>query len=262
MTAKRLLDDVMIAAPCSVGWDNMSGDDKIRFCEKCQLNVYNLSGMSDDEAENLLQINGSNICISLFRREDGTILKENCPVGLEKVRARLLKAKSGGNKLARIAAAAALFLLGTVAHAEDKKPVPLTGSPAPIAPNANPNSNANANEKCDPNKAQQQGQAQQTNHPYATRTAGIIARPSDLEKNEHPLELKGEADGTAFKFYSEARKNQLSGNLLLAETNYKKALAEALKDTHDPKFRAKIRNDYAKFLISQNRKKEARELPR
>lgn len=239
MTGKKLLDEVMIAAPCSVGWDSMRGDDKVRFCDKCELNVYNLSGMSDSEAEELLQISGSSICISLYRRADGTIITDNCPVGLRSMRDKLVKARERGNLLAKVAAGAALFLLGLPASADDKKSVPLAGTPCPPT----------AQDKNQPNLV-------------PMRTAGIVApRVNPTDKSTQEIEAKGDADTTAFKYYTEARKNQLNGNLMQAEICYMKALEAAPKDKHDPKFRAKIRKEYAKFLKVQHRDREASELP-
>jgi len=37
------LDHVRIAAPCPADWDRMLGNDRVRFCGQCSLNVYNLS---------------------------------------------------------------------------------------------------------------------------------------------------------------------------------------------------------------------------
>src|SRR5262245_30602687 len=34
-----------IASPCSADWDEMTGDDRVRFCGRCRKNVYNLSEM-------------------------------------------------------------------------------------------------------------------------------------------------------------------------------------------------------------------------
>ncbi|MBK7838876.1 MAG: hypothetical protein IPJ49_14595 [Candidatus Obscuribacter sp.] len=34
------LDNVMIAAPCNIGWDNMVGDDRVRLCAGCDKNVH------------------------------------------------------------------------------------------------------------------------------------------------------------------------------------------------------------------------------
>jgi hypothetical protein len=242
MTGKKLLDEVMIAAPCSVGWDSMKGDDRVRFCDKSELNVYNLSGMSDTEAEALLQNSQSNICVSLYRRADGTVITDNCPIGLRKLRDNLVKARERGNLLAKVAAGAALFLLGLPAGADDKKTsVPLAGTPCP--PTA---------------KDKNQGQPNE----IPMRTGGIVAppiKPTTTPPKE--IQAKGEADITAFKYYTEARKNQLNGNLMQAEICYMKALEAVPKDKHDPKFRAKIRKEYAKFLKDQHRDREANELP-
>ena len=40
------LDNVRVASPCSVDWNEMIGDNRKRFCGDCKLNVYNLSGYS------------------------------------------------------------------------------------------------------------------------------------------------------------------------------------------------------------------------
>jgi hypothetical protein len=45
-----------IASPCSVGWDHMTGDDRTRFCDLCQLNVYNVAGMTEAEVRELVSL--------------------------------------------------------------------------------------------------------------------------------------------------------------------------------------------------------------
>src|SRR5262245_23632544 len=49
------LDHIKIAAPCPADWDQMFSfeDKRVRFCSQCNLNVYNLSDMSRQEAEAL-----------------------------------------------------------------------------------------------------------------------------------------------------------------------------------------------------------------
>jgi hypothetical protein len=74
-----------IAKPCSVKWSSMSGDEKTRFCGQCKLNVHNLSAMSTEEAEGLLARKNGKICTYFYRRTDGTILTQDCPVGLRQV---------------------------------------------------------------------------------------------------------------------------------------------------------------------------------
>ena len=49
-----LVNNLRIASPCPVGWDSMSGDNTVRYCHLCQLNVYNFSEMTTAEVEQLV----------------------------------------------------------------------------------------------------------------------------------------------------------------------------------------------------------------
>lgn len=89
------LNRVTVAAPCSAGWDRMRGNERIRFCEQCSLNVYNLSAMSKSEAETLIMQAEGRLCVRYYRRADGTILTNNCPVGLHALKRRVTKTASG-----------------------------------------------------------------------------------------------------------------------------------------------------------------------
>jgi hypothetical protein len=82
------LDNIRIASPCSANWNEMYGNDRMRHCGDCKLNVYNLSGMSREAAENLVMNAEARLCVRFYRRLDGTIITENCPVGWAKVKAR------------------------------------------------------------------------------------------------------------------------------------------------------------------------------
>src|SRR5687767_12416440 len=83
------LDNIKIASPCSADWSEMYGDERKRFCGDCKLNVFNLSGMTKYDAENLLMNSEGRICVRYFQRADGTILTADCPVGWAKVKQRL-----------------------------------------------------------------------------------------------------------------------------------------------------------------------------
>jgi hypothetical protein len=105
------LDRVTVAAPCGVGWENMAGDERVRFCGQCGLNVYNLSGMTKGEAERLVARAEGTLCVRYYRRADGTILTKNCPAGL-----RALKRRAA--RVATATASAALsFFSGVLAAA-------------------------------------------------------------------------------------------------------------------------------------------------
>ena len=86
MKDEDLINSIRIAAPCPVSWDTMTGDEKVRFCSMCKLNVYNISNMSASEAANLIRENQGKLCAQILRRRDGTVITENCPVGLRKIR--------------------------------------------------------------------------------------------------------------------------------------------------------------------------------
>jgi hypothetical protein len=103
------LDDVRIATPCRASWGGMFGDERVRYCPLCKLNVYNLSGMQREDAEALVSKTEGRVCVTFLRRADGMILTQDCPVG---VAARLKR------RLANAAAClAALVALGWVAIA-------------------------------------------------------------------------------------------------------------------------------------------------
>ena len=80
------LESVRVAAPCHADWDRMQGDERARFCSSCEKHVYNLSGMTRGEAEALIQAHEGQLCVRFYRRADGTVLTDNCPVGLRKIR--------------------------------------------------------------------------------------------------------------------------------------------------------------------------------
>ena len=85
------LDNIKVASPCSQDWDAMIGSERKRYCGECKLNVYNLSGMTRTEAENLIQNSEGRLCIRFYRRADGTVLTQDCPVGWRAVKVRATK---------------------------------------------------------------------------------------------------------------------------------------------------------------------------
>jgi hypothetical protein len=86
-----LIQRVHIASPCTVSWDDMSGDERWRFCPQCRFNVYNLSAMTQGEAERLIIEKEGKLCARIYRRSDGTVLTRDCPKGLAAVRHHALK---------------------------------------------------------------------------------------------------------------------------------------------------------------------------
>jgi hypothetical protein len=83
------LDHVRIAARCEADWEQMIGTERVRFCGQCNLNVYNLSSMTREQAESLIAQTEGRLCARFYRRRDGSILTDNCPVGLRAIRRRV-----------------------------------------------------------------------------------------------------------------------------------------------------------------------------
>ena len=82
------LDNIQVASPCSADWNEMYGDDRKRFCGDCKLNVFNLSGMTRDEAETLIMNAEGRLCVRLYKRSDGSVITKDCPVGWARVKQR------------------------------------------------------------------------------------------------------------------------------------------------------------------------------
>jgi hypothetical protein len=91
MKTSPTIDHLRIATPCPIGWDQMTGDNRVRFCDHCHLNVYNISELSGSEAEKLIASTEGRLCARLFRRADGTVLIKDCPVGFRALRRRVAK---------------------------------------------------------------------------------------------------------------------------------------------------------------------------
>lgn len=118
---KNHLRHVRVAAPCKADWDQMLGSDRVRFCGQCNLNVYNLSGMTRADAESLIAANEGRLCVRFYRRADGSIITRDCPVGLRAIQRRM-------SYLVRATAAAVLsFFASAGVHAL----APLVSTAAP-----------------------------------------------------------------------------------------------------------------------------------
>lgn len=83
-----VLDQIRVASPCSASWSQMTGDDRTRHCDACDKDVYNLSGMTREEAEALIVERNGELCVRYYQRADGTILLADCTVGVRRKRDR------------------------------------------------------------------------------------------------------------------------------------------------------------------------------
>lgn len=106
------VNKLRVATPCPANWNAMRGDNKIRFCDSCNLNVYNFSEMTSEEIKGLIAKAEGRICGKIYRRADGTLLTQDCPVGV----------RGYYKRTARFAGAALTAILGlfSVSFAQSK----------------------------------------------------------------------------------------------------------------------------------------------
>lgn len=84
----------------------MQGDNRKRFCEQCQLIVHNISEMSDVEAAAIIAADDERTCVYMYKRADGTVVTDNCPLALRPIRNKI----GAGAMVALIAVTAASSL--------------------------------------------------------------------------------------------------------------------------------------------------------
>jgi hypothetical protein len=125
-----ILDNIRVATPCHVDWNSMTGDDRVRNCDSCKKDVFNLSLMSRDEAETLLREKTGGMCVRYFQRHDGTIMLADCTIGKRQRRNRRLIVAGAALLLGGSAAAFMLKHRVTDAHERGKM---IMGEAEPIA---------------------------------------------------------------------------------------------------------------------------------
>jgi ankyrin repeat protein len=70
MQKKNFIDDVRVKDPCTQAWDEMVGNDKVRFCTHCAKDVNNLSAMTRKEAVRLVRKSGGSLCIRYVQQPE------------------------------------------------------------------------------------------------------------------------------------------------------------------------------------------------
>jgi hypothetical protein len=73
--------ELSVSSPCPRKWEELSGDNRVRYCGQCRLQVYNLTVLSPVQIEQLLQKTGGRLCGQLYVRKDRTATVRDCPEG-------------------------------------------------------------------------------------------------------------------------------------------------------------------------------------
>lgn len=80
MSKKSFIDSLNVKTPCTESWDEMTGNDRVRFCSHCAKKVNNLSEMTRDEAIRLVRRLGGRLCIRYIKDP-----RTNAPVFSDRV---------------------------------------------------------------------------------------------------------------------------------------------------------------------------------
>lgn len=233
------LDKISIAAPCGQDWSRMAGTEQKRFCGQCSKHVYDISAMSEAEAQQLFVSADTMPCVKLFRRKDGTIIFDNCPVGLRNVRNKFRAVmRLVSTVLATIIASPATFAK------DEAKPVSAV-SPGvrvdwTLSENGHTEANIEAFSMPGPN-----GQLAQLGVPdYNMFNYIRRSMPPVYGLSINP------AFGKALKLAD-------SGKLTLAEIEFQKALSEAERKEYDRNLTEFIATEYAGLLRKKGDMKKA-----
>lgn len=63
MSKKDLINAIEVKSPCHENWDEMQGNDQVRFCSHCAKDVNNLSEMTRKEALRLVRRSEGRLCV-------------------------------------------------------------------------------------------------------------------------------------------------------------------------------------------------------
>lgn len=79
MAPKHFLNNITIPSPCNADWNSMIGNDQVRFCQHCNLDVHNLSQMTRAQAQRLVARSGKRLCVRYH--QDAAGRPATLPVG-------------------------------------------------------------------------------------------------------------------------------------------------------------------------------------
>ncbi|HJU55956.1 MAG TPA: ankyrin repeat domain-containing protein [Pyrinomonadaceae bacterium] len=89
------LDRIRVATPCSADWNEMMGNDQVRFCQHCSKHVHDLSKFTRKEAMKLVAASEGKLCVRYQKRPDGTLHTAERAAPLTQIKRRLSRIAAG-----------------------------------------------------------------------------------------------------------------------------------------------------------------------
>jgi hypothetical protein len=60
--------DMRFASPCTADWDQMVGDERVRYYPQCPRDVYNFSELTTAEVEQIIVEREGRLCARFYQR--------------------------------------------------------------------------------------------------------------------------------------------------------------------------------------------------
>lgn len=96
MSTDKSLRSITVNSPCLADWEQMTGNDQVRFCEHCNLKVHNISELSYSQAARLVAHSQGRLCVRYYRDSQGAAITKQASRKLHQI----------GRRATRIAASA------------------------------------------------------------------------------------------------------------------------------------------------------------
>lgn len=95
MAPKNFLSNMTIPSPCTADWSSMIGNEQVRFCEHCSLEVHNLSLMTRNQAERLVAKSKGRLCVRYHYHPASKPLNLTAPQKLHHISRRVSRIAAG-----------------------------------------------------------------------------------------------------------------------------------------------------------------------
>ena len=130
MKKTKYVDRVRVKTPCSERWEEMIGNDQVRFCSHCAKHVNDISKLTRKEATRLVRASGGSLCIRYISdpRTQVTLFKND----LVRIARRASRMTVG--------VMSASLSLAAMSYAQDGSPVQPVVTSLPVAESTQPRS--------------------------------------------------------------------------------------------------------------------------
>lgn len=95
MSSAKSLRSITVSSPCLADWDQMTGNDQIRFCEHCHLQVHNISELTYSRAARLVARSNGRLCVRYYRDSEGAPATKRPATRLHQIARRTARLAAG-----------------------------------------------------------------------------------------------------------------------------------------------------------------------